>query len=116
MERDTHVPHLALGLLLPDKIIRAEAFDRLKPVRVHAVEQVKIDIIGLQPPELIGEYLLHALRPVVLHHPDRQFGREIKAFPRIFLHRLAQELLRFAAVVSVRGVVIVYACGIGAVQ
>ena len=67
-----------------------------------AVDQVEVDVVGLEAGQLLLKDLF-----VVGVGLDEVFGREAVAVAGVFLHRVAEEFLRLAAVVDVGGVVVV---------
>ena len=69
----------------------------------QAVQQVEIDMVCLQPLQLLGENsLVIRIRPVV------ELGGQIEAVARIALHRLTDTPLRITVLIDIGRIVVVH--------
>jgi len=81
---------------------------QLIPIRPRQpVQQIKVDVVCLQPPQLLIEIAVHV--PARLYQPAWQLGGQVHLFPVAALEGPTQERLALTVVIGIGGVNIVHA-------
>ena len=99
VEGEAEMADAALLLLLEQEVDQAVFKRRLPVLLVDAVQQVKVEVLHLQGPELTLEDLLRLLQG--MDERQRQLGGQVEALARIPLERAADEFFAGPVVVEI---------------
>ena len=100
------------GFLLLQKILDAAAVQiGLAVVVEDGVEQIEVDVVGLEPLKLLLKD-----RFVIRVGKQQEFSRQIEAVPGVLFQRLSEKFFRFTVVIDVGTVVVVDTVGHGVVD
>ena len=114
MEGEAEVTDGALLALAAEEFIDAQRLALLKVCLILRVQEIEIDVIGLQLLQLVVEDALDIL--CGLGHPNGHFVGQIVACAVMICQRFAQKTLGVALMIHVGGVDVVDAVGKGIVQ
>ena len=78
------------------------------------MKQIKVNMIRLQPFQLLIENALRILHTV--YRPERKLGRQIEGISVIFLQHLTHQRLALSVVIRIGCIYVVHACGDRSVQ
>lgn len=106
--------HAAVFLRLDHALDRAHLLAALPTTAVQGMEQVKIDMIGLQALELLCQQAVEIVFSLI--HPGRRLGGQIDLVAVATRQRLTHDLLGVAAYVVERGIDVVDAVVDGVVH